>query len=175
MSKFESDLYDFSDVDRIEIHPHYVKLYVLCVIFAVLAALCVRGAMSVTGNGATGLLVAMAVGLTLATAAIWRRARSGLPVVVITAKGIDDIRYGFIPWSQIQRWKHSRSMLNPGFGWSLKDGVDPPRNARIFRIAAALNWFGGVGQRTYRRKMVLGGIEPVAAAFRQFHPEAEAK
>ena len=95
-------------------------------------------------------------------------------MVTISAEGIEDYRYGFIPWSQIKRWKHSRSMLNPGFGWTLADGVEPPKNATMFRVAAALNWFGGAGQRTYRRKMVLGGIDPIADAFRRFHPGAEA-
>ena len=164
--------FDPATAEKIEILPHYLKLYVLCGIFAVLAALCLKGALGTAGPGAN-LLFVLAVGSTFAASGVWRRARSGLPVVTIGKDGIEDCRHGFIPWSQIGRWKHSQSILNPGFGWSLVEGAEPPRNATLFRIAAAFNWFGGLGQRTYRRKMILGGVGPIADVFRRFHPDAE--
>lgn len=161
--------------DRIEVHPHYIKLYLLCGILGVVAALCFRGALGAAPEEAQEMLTVIGVALVAAAYGVWRRARSGVPILVITADGIEDYRHGFIPWAQIKRWKHSTSLLNPGFGWTLQDGVEPPRNALIFRLTAAFNWFGGLGQRTYRRKMVLGGVEPLAVAFRRFHPSAEAK
>lgn len=168
-------LYDNPDAQPVEIHPHYIKLYILCGIFAVLGALCIRGALSATEASARGMLGLLAVAMLFAVHGLWKRARSGAPTLVISAEGIEDHRHGFIPWSQISRWRHSTGLLNPGFGWNLKEGTLPPRNPTLFRLFAAFNWFGGLGQRTYRRKMILGGLEPMAAAFRQFHPSAEAK
>ena len=111
--------------------------------------------------------------LSFAAARLWREASDPSPVLEVFAEGIRDRTFGEIPWTDVARWRHRGGMLNPAFGFSLRKGAQPPRNLALFRLLALMNRLGGLPARCYRRKMIRGGAEPMAKAFRRHAPHLE--
>ncbi|MEM6744285.1 MAG: hypothetical protein AAF676_11190 [Pseudomonadota bacterium] len=158
-----------------EFQPHRTKLWILCAalgfVSAWLASLVLAPPSGIPPEPAfIGLAVALSV------AAAWACGRSAAdprPVLRVDAEALEDRVHGRILWSDVESWSERRSMVSPGFGWTLKRGLQPPENAYGYRIQSRVNWIAGVPGRSYRRKLIAGGTEPMAVAFRVLHPELE--
>lgn len=160
--------------DAFEFHAHRPKLWILCGATALAAAWLLSFVFSPPAGGADPLALGAAMAaLLLASFAAGRAAADPRPVLRVDRDGLEDRLHGRIPWSDLESWSMRRSMIAPGFGWSLKAGRQPPQHKRLFRLQAALNALSMMPQRSYRRKLLAGGAEPIANAFRVLKPELE--
>lgn len=154
---------------RVEFHPARVKLRVLGALVAALAAFLLWQVVS--GGSPAGVLsvvLLLAVGAALA----FRAAADPRPVLSVDAEGLEDRVHGAIPWSDLAFYR-AQGGLAPGFGWGLKPGRRPPRNASVFRVQAAFNALSGLPPRSYRRKLLMASPQEMAEACRAHRPELE--
>ena len=158
-----------------EFHPHRPKLWILCVALGLASAWLASLALAPPPSGPPdpaflGLAVA------LCAFAAWRSGRAAAdprPLLRVDADALDDRAHGQVRWADVESWSERRSLISPAFGWTLKKGKQPPENANGYRIQSLLNRIAGMPGRSYRRKLIAGGVEPIAAAFRALHPELE--
>lgn len=120
-------------------------------------------------SGVGGLVFSL-VGLIL-----WREGGRTQPILRVTPEGIEDRLFGSMPWEQVRSYRLISSVFSPGFGYSLKSSVRPPRNVPLFMFQMAMNRISGMPSRCFRKQMVHGGCEQVLAAFYAHRPELEGK
>jgi hypothetical protein len=156
--------------DPVAFHPNRVKLRMLSWLVAALAALLIWYAAS----GAPSPLAVLPVVLVLLAGAVTagRLASDPRPVLIVDAEGLEDRVHGRVPWRDVAFYR-AQGGLAPGFGWGLKKGAKPPRNASLYRVQAIFNALSGLPPRSYRRKLLIAPPQEMAAACRLFRPELE--
>ena len=161
--------------EPLEVHPHRLKLRILGGMAGLAAGVLIALALGPDRpEGASPLpALALAAVLTLAARGLWSRARDPRPLVRVSAEGVEDSLYGPIPWSAIESYRLSRSVLAPGFGYDLKNGLQPSRNTTLFRLDKLRNRLSNLPARSFRRKLTEGGAEAMLAAFRAHRPDLE--
>lgn len=166
---------DFPGPGAQTFHLHRGKKLFLAVLAAGAAGflLAARFGPDSAAEGSPALSLLVIAGLALAALVQWRQGRDPRPVLRVGPQGIEDRLLGPIPWSDVAGWKHSRWVLAPGFGYELKPGVQPPRNASIYRLLTWMNFASRLPARSFKPKMTAGGVQPMADAFRQFRPDLE--
>lgn len=105
----------------------------------------------------------------------WKEGRDPRPILVVDADGITDRAFGRIPWADIAAFRMNGSLFNPGFGYSLKKGVAPPKKAVLYKLQAGMNRLSALPERTFRKQMVAGGCDPMLLAFRKARPDLETR
>ncbi|MEM1315990.1 MAG: hypothetical protein AAGI51_15640 [Pseudomonadota bacterium] len=158
-----------------EFHPHRPKLWILAVALGLLCAWLISLVFAPPATGpADPVVLGLAVALVGSAAwSAWRAAADPRPVLRVDAEALEDRVHGRIPWSDIASWSERRSMIAPGFGWTLRKGVRPPENKALYRLQAIPNSIAGLPGRSYRRKLIAGGCDPMAIVFRALHPDLE--
>ncbi len=124
------------------------------------------------GTVALSLLALFLVGLAWL---VWREAADRRPALEVTEKGLIDRRYGEIPWEDVKHYRMRGSFVQPCFGYDLKPGRLPPRNAWIYRWQGTVSALGGMPRRNFRKAMMVGGLEPMLLACRAVRPDLERK
>lgn len=151
-------------------HPHRLKLRLLAVFAAVLAGLLLWHAATAAS---APLAVLPVVALLFAAAVVaGRLASDPRPALIVDAEGLEDRVHGRVPWRDVAFYR-AQGGLAPGFGWGLRKGARPPRNPTLYRVQGALNMISGLPPRSYRRKLVIGSPQEMAAACREHRPELE--
>ena len=97
------------------------------------------------------------------------------PILRLTPEGIEDRQFGFVPWANVRSYRLVSSFFSPGFGYSLKKGVTPPKRAGLFQFQKAMNAISGMPARCFRKQMVVGGCEQMLLGFQLHRPELEGK
>ncbi|MGM0584061.1 MAG: hypothetical protein ACQEUZ_05370, partial [Pseudomonadota bacterium] len=116
---------------------------------------------------------AAGAGFLAAAVVLWRMADDRRPLLRVSREGLEDRLFGAIPWSDIRGYRLRSSIIHPGFGYDLKPGVRPPRNAGLFRVLTVINKSSGLPQRVFRKQMIAGGTEPMLLACRAARPDLE--
>lgn len=106
---------------------------------------------------------------------LWREGAKTQPVLRVTAEGLEDRLFGFVPWANVKNYRLVSSFFSPGFGYSLKKGVRPPKTVALFQFQKAMNMLSGMPSRCFRKQMIVGGCDPMLLAFRAHRPELEGK
>jgi hypothetical protein len=159
----------------LRVHANGFKMKLLAVILGLMAALFLRGALRGAEGAAPAVLWAAGLGFLIAAVLLWRTGLDERPALIVSEAGLEDRLFGFIPWEDVARYRLHGSMFSPGFGYDLKKGAQPPRNATLFRIQALMNKSSLLSHRMIRKQMVIGGGEPILLAARAARPELEAR
>ncbi|MDF2233112.1 hypothetical protein P2H44_11165 [Albimonas sp. CAU 1670] len=106
---------------------------------------------------------------------LWREGAKTQPVLRVTAEGLEDRLFGFVPWANVKSYRLVSSFFSPGFGYSLKKGVRPPKTVALFQFQKAMNMLSGMPARCFRKQMIVGGCDPMLLTFRAHRPELEGK
>jgi len=75
----------------------------------------------------------------------------------------------------VRNYRLMSSFMSSGFGYSLRKGVQPPRQRAIFHFYKAMNALSGQPHRCFRKQMVVGGCEQMLMGFQSHRPELEGK
>lgn len=158
-----------------EFHVHRGKKLFLAVLAALAAGVLIaaRFGPDAQASGSAALSLAVIAGLIAAAFVQWGQARDPRPILRVGPEGIEDRLLGPIPWSDVAGWRHSRWVLAPGFGYDLKPGAQPPRNASVYRLLTLTNIASRLPARSFKPKLTAGGVQPMADAFRSFRPDLE--